>query len=216
MNYDERYSNVNDYFGKEPEGILKEYYYKLDKSKPILDIGAGQGRNIFFLARKGYEVDAIDESKVSIEIISAIAKKENLLIETYNAGFETFDAGNRKYSGILLIGLMPLISLESIKILQKKIDIWTEKESLVFVTTFSTDDPSYSKTQSSKEWEMCGKNSFKNKDNGYRTYFEEGEILGLFPNYKLLYQWEGMSKAHKHGTGELHQHGMIEAVFQRK
>ena len=216
MNYDERYANIKDYFGKESVGILKEHYKKLDKSKPVLDIGAGQGRNAFFLAREGYEVDAIDESKVSVEIVSSSAKKENLPIKAYHTGFETFDTGKKKYSGVLLIGLLPLISLESIQTLKKKLDIWTERGSLVFVTTFSTDDPSYLRTQDSKEWELYGKNSFQNKENGFRTYFEKGEILGLFPEYKSLYHWEGMSTGHKHGQGEVHQHGMIEVVFQGK
>ena len=216
MNYDKRYTNIKDYFGKESVGILKEHYKKLNRSKPVLDIGAGQGRNTFFLAREGYEVDAVDESKISIEIISFSAKKENLPIKAYHKRFETFDGGNKKYTGVLLIGLLPLISLNSIQILQKKLDIWTEKGSLVFVTTFSTDDPSYLKTKNSKEWELCSKNSFKNKENGFRTYYEKGEIMELFPGYKPLYHWEGMSAGHKHGEGEVHQHGMIEVVFQRK
>ena len=216
MNYDKRYTNIKDYFGKESVGILKKYYKKLNRSKPVLDIGAGQGRNAFFLAREGYEVDAIDESKISIEIVSSSAKKENLQIKTYLSRFEAFYTGEKKYSGVLLIGLLPLISLESIQTLQKKLDIWTEKGSLVFITTFSIDDPSYLKTQSSKEWDLCGKNSFKNKENGFRTYYEKGEIMELFPGYKPLYHWEGMSTGHKHGEGEVHQHGMIEVVFQRK
>lgn len=218
MNYDERYTNIKDYFGIELAGILKEHYKKLGKSKPVLDIGTGQGRNAFFLAREGYDVDVIDESKVSIEIVSSAAKKENLPIKTYLSGFEAFDSGEKKYSGVLLIGLLPLISPGSIQMLQKKLDIWTERGrgSLVFVTTFSTDDPSYSKTQGSKEWELYGKNSFKNNENGFRTYFEKGEITELFPDYKPLYRWEGMSAGHKHGEGEVHQHGLIEVVFQRK
>ena len=127
MNYDERYTNIKDYFGFEPAGILKEHYKKLDKSKPVLDIGTGQRRNTFFLAREGYDVDAIDESKVSIEIVSSAAKKENLPIKTYLSGFEAFDLGEKKYSGVLLIGLLPLMSPESIQMLQKKLDIWTER-----------------------------------------------------------------------------------------
>ena len=74
MNYDKKYKETKEYFGKEPAGILKEHYQKIDKSKPVLDIGAGQGRNALFFAKEGYEVDAIDESKVSIEIVSTLAK----------------------------------------------------------------------------------------------------------------------------------------------
>lgn len=216
MNYDDKYKETKDYFGIEPVGILKEHYRKIDKSKPVLDIGTGQGRNALFLAKEGYEVDAIDESKVSIEIVSALAKKEHLPINTYQSGFETFGEDEKKYACVLLIGLLPLISPDSIRTLQKKLNLWTEKGSLIFVTAFSTDDPSYIKTQESKEWNIIGKNSFGNNNREFRTYFAKGEIIELFPDYIPLYHWEGVSKGHQHGNGKIHQHGMIEVVFQRK
>ena len=216
MIYDDKYKETKDYFGKEPVGILKEHYKKIDKSKLVLDIGTGQGRNALFLAKKGYEVDAIDESKVSIEIVSALAKKENVSINTYQGGFETFGEDGKMYSGVLLIGLLPLISPDSILTLQKKLNLWTEKRSLIFVTAFSTEDPSYIKTQESEDWIIIGKNSFKNDKGEFRTYFAKGEIIELFPEFIPLYHWESISKGHQHGDGDTHQHGMIEVVFQRK
>lgn len=216
MIYDKKYKETKDYFGKEPVGILKEHYQKIDKSKPVLDIGTGQGRNALFLAKEGYEVDAIDESKVSIEIVSTLAKKEGLPINTYQSSFEMFEDDGKKYSGVLLIGLLPLVSPDSIRTLLKKSNLWTEKGSLIFVTAFSTDDPSYIKTQESEDWTIIGKNSFRNDKGEFRTYFAKGEIIELFPDYIPLYHWEGISKGHKHGDGEIHQHGMIEVVFQKK
>ncbi len=67
MTYDAYYNHNKNAFGKEPEKILVEYAHLLNKKEAILDIGAGQGRNTFYLAKLGYSVDAIDTSSVAIE-----------------------------------------------------------------------------------------------------------------------------------------------------
>lgn len=41
MSYDDIYTSNKNYFGEEPESILRRYYNEIDKSKPVLDIGAG-------------------------------------------------------------------------------------------------------------------------------------------------------------------------------
>ncbi len=47
MTYDKTYKEIKNVFGSEPEEILKKYYERIEIANPILDIGAGQGRNSF-------------------------------------------------------------------------------------------------------------------------------------------------------------------------
>jgi len=213
MKYDEAYSKIENYFGTEPTLILRNYYHLLNKSKPILDVGVGQGRNALFLARKGFSVDAIDPSKVAIDTVLSITSKERLSIHTYQCSFETFTPRFDFYSGILIFGLIQILSWEAIELLLEKVKRWTNKGSLVFVTGFTTADPLFSRY--TQEWKTIGRNSFINEHGNIKTYLETGEILNLFSEFNVIHHWEGISPEHRHGDGPLEQHAMVEAVLQK-
>jgi tellurite methyltransferase len=59
MTYDRTYKNTENVFGTNPEIILKKYANKIEKARPVLDIGIGQGRNSFYLAKEGFKVDGL-------------------------------------------------------------------------------------------------------------------------------------------------------------
>ena len=173
MSYDEAYNKVKDFFGNEPNEILKRFHGEIDSSRPVLDIGAGQGRNALYLARKGYTVDAIDPSRVAIETIANIAQVENLPLSVSECGFETFVPQTDFYSGILVFGVMQILKWEEIDLLVKNVETWTSTGSLVFVTAFMTADPSYERTVNN--FRKIGKNSFENAEGAVHTYLEENE-----------------------------------------
>lgn len=74
--YDQHYKE-EDYFGKPYPGLVK-FFKAYDRDCEILDLGCGQGRDALFLGRLGYKVKGIDISKVGIDQMNQIAKKENL------------------------------------------------------------------------------------------------------------------------------------------
>ena len=57
--------------------------FKKNKVKRILDLGCGTGRHVVYLAKKGFDVYGLDESKTGIKIAKEWLKKENL-----TAGFK--------------------------------------------------------------------------------------------------------------------------------
>jgi cyclopropane fatty-acyl-phospholipid synthase-like methyltransferase len=213
MSYDETYKNTKNNFGAEPEPILRNNYRRINTSRPVLDIGAGQGRNAFFLARKGFTVDAIDPSKVATETISAIAAQEGLSIRTHQCAFDTFVPQVVFYSGILIFGIIQILSWEAIDLLREKVKHWTHEGSLVFITGFTVADPSF--TRYSQTWKTIGKNSFADEQGNLRTYLEAGEILRLFSEHEVVYHWEGMGPEHRHGNSPIERHAMTEVVLQR-
>jgi len=213
MTYDKTYKEIKDVFGSEPVEILKRYYEKFDITKPVLDIGAGQGRNSFFLAKAGYTVDAIDPSRISIETINEITKRENYKINTYQKSFDEFTYRNYPYTAILVFGLLQILDLKSISLLRNMIDKYTTNGSLVFITAFSNKDVSFMKYE--KEWNKAGRNSFCDNNGNYRTFFEIDEIINLFDSYKIIHQWEGLGRKHRHGNSPIEQHSMIELVMER-
>jgi SAM-dependent methyltransferase len=212
MEYDEIYENTENVFGRNPEKILVGYYRKIDRLKPVLDIGAGQGRNALFLAREGYVVDAIDPSGVAMAALSKITSEENLTVRTHHCGFETFQP-KVPYSGILVFGLIPEQPWGTVEHLLTKIDAWSFEGTMLFVTAFTTDDPAL--PLHLKTWNGIGKNSFQSEQGQIRTYLQSGELLGLFHRWKVIHYWEGLGPEHRHGEGPPERHGKVEAVFQR-
>lgn len=215
MKYDDVYRKTEDYFGAEPVALLRNHYHRLNKSQRILDVGTGQGRNALFLAREGFVVDAIDPSKVAIDTVSAMAAQEGLPIRTYQCGFDRFVPQTDFYWGILIFGLIQILSWESIECLLAKIKSWTRARSIVLARTFTTADPSFKRTRSSREWKSNGKNSFADGQSHFRTYLEAGEILDLFGDFKVIYHREGLGPKHRHANHPPEQHAEVEGVFQR-
>jgi SAM-dependent methyltransferase len=213
MIYDKTYKEIKDVFGSEPVEILKRYYEQIDRTRPVLDIGAGQGRNSFFLAKAGYTVDAIDPSRISIETINEITKREYYKINAYQKSFDEFTYRNYPYSAILVFGLLQILDLKSINLLTNMIDKYTTNGSLVFITAFSIEDASFKKYQN--EWNKESRNSFCDNKGNHRTFFETSELIKLFDGYKILHQWEGLGRKHRHGNSPIEQHSMIELVMER-
>lgn len=213
MSYDQTYQQNQHVFGAEAENILKHFVKAIDISHPVLDIGIGQGRNAFFLAEKGYSVDGIDPSSVSVKTVKERAEKEGLPLRAYRSGYKDFTPEAMPYSAVLVFGLIQILDWDSIHLLISKLDEWTQKGSLIFVTAFSTKDVSYEKYN--REWHAAGKNSFADAHGNFRTFLEENEILDLFRNYRILHHWEGTGPVHRHGDGPEEQHEMIELVVKK-
>ena len=75
---------------------------------PVLDIGAGTGRNALALARRGHPVDAVEMSPKFAEIIRAEAERESLAVRVMNGDvFETMDGVRRDYQMIVLAEVVP-------------------------------------------------------------------------------------------------------------
>ncbi len=212
MNYDKTYSRTQNVFGEKPERILQKFFHLIPFGSLTLDIGAGQGRNSFFLAEKGFHVDAIDPSIVAVDYIADIARKKGFAVKAIKSGFAEFQPGNKKYGAVLIFGLIQILSRESIHALISKLREITESGGLIFITGFLTSEKSFKKY--SGEWLKIGKNSFSRDDGNIRTFFDPGEIISLFSGFDIIHHWEGMGPEHRHGDGAPERHSLLEAVFQ--
>lgn len=75
---------------------------------PVLDIGAGTGRNALALARRGHPVDAVEMSPKFAEIIRAAADRESLPVRVLDGNvFETMDGVRRDYRLVVLAEVVP-------------------------------------------------------------------------------------------------------------
>ena len=76
VSYDKYYQTENLFGDPYPE--LIEFLSDYPQRGKMLDLGCGQGRDSISLARLGFSVVGIDNSKVGIEQMNQIAKIENL------------------------------------------------------------------------------------------------------------------------------------------
>jgi 2-polyprenyl-3-methyl-5-hydroxy-6-metoxy-1,4-benzoquinol methylase len=213
MKYDEAYDKIEHVFGREPETILVKYRAAMDPARPVLDIGAGQGRQALYLARQGFEVAVVEPSRAGINIISKEAATGQLPVTVHQGTIDQFPAEDGSYSGVLLFGLIQELSRESLTDLVLKIGRLLQAGGILFVTAFSTRDPAYD--THAAEWERIGRHSFQNESGTIRTYLEPDEVLKIFAGYEVLYHREQLGPEHRHGDGLPQRHFRIEYVGRK-
>ncbi len=211
MDYDRAYREDRTVFGAEPEDLLVDHVGLLGRDRPVLDVGAGQGRHTIFLAGQGVGVVAIDPAAVAGEQIQAVAHARGLTVETRCCGFDDVDP-NERFAGVLLFGLFPDLDRATITRLVQRSTAWCEGGGLLFVTAFHTDDPAYPTHRA--EWRAVGPHSFADPSGRVRTYLAPGELAGLYPDFETIDLWEGMGPVHRHGDGPEHRHGLVRAVLR--
>ncbi len=85
--WDMRYAGKGFAFGQEPNPFLKRHLHLLPKGK-ALDIAAGEGRNAVFLARHGFDVDAIDISEKGLKKTRRLAREMGVRVHTIQADLD--------------------------------------------------------------------------------------------------------------------------------
>jgi cyclopropane fatty-acyl-phospholipid synthase-like methyltransferase len=213
MGYDRDYAKVAALFGVEAEPILAQFADRLKPDGPVLEIGAGQGRNAFAVAREGRAVHAVEPSAVAVEAMQRAAQDERLPLEVFCTTFERFDPPVAPYAGILVFGLVPDLSWPQIGALVDRIDTWSGPGTLLWATGFTTRDPAFPRYQTNCT--AIGTNSFRDAEGRVRTYLEPGQVLELFEPYAVLHHWEGLGPEHRHGDGPPERHGKFEVVLRK-
>jgi SAM-dependent methyltransferase len=97
-------------FGTEPDARVWALSGEVadPQAHPVLDVGAGTGRNALALARRGHPVDAVEMSPKFAEIIRAEADRESLQVRVMDGDvFETMDGVRRDYQLIILAEVVP-------------------------------------------------------------------------------------------------------------
>ena len=212
--FDSAYIKNKHYFGYEADNLLKNYYELFDKDDKILDIGIGQGRNALFLLKKGFRVDGIDPSIVAIEALKKLAYKDKLNLELYNNDFNNFNPIEKYYSGIIIFGLIQILSEKKIKELVKKTKLLLKDKGLVFIKGFTKQDESFK--PNSPNWEKVSEFSYKDDKNNFRTFLDIEDVMKYFKYFEIIYKWEGLGEKHRHSEGPLEQHHCFELIFQKR
>lgn len=101
--WDERY-RAGDYpTAPDPSPVLRDHVHALPDGR-ALDVAAGTGRNALFLAEHGYAVDALDQSRVGLEIAREAALERGIedRLEWIQADAEAFAFPREAYDVIAI------------------------------------------------------------------------------------------------------------------
>ena len=98
--WDKRFRGEGFAFGKEANSFLKKHITLLPKGK-ALDLATGEGRNAAFLARHGFEVDAVDISKMGLRKAQKLAKEMGVKIHALAADLDTYQIERGEYDLII-------------------------------------------------------------------------------------------------------------------
>lgn len=104
--WDERYAGTHRLFSDKPDETLVELAGDLTPGR-ALDLGAGEGRNSLWLARKGWDVTAIDLSGVALERLADQARDERLSVTTEIVDSNEFLARGGRFDLLVIANVHP-------------------------------------------------------------------------------------------------------------
>ncbi len=98
--WNNKFSKHDFLYGTKPNMFIATQSKSFQRGSNVLCIGEGEGRNAIFLAKRGFEVSAVDASDVGLSKLEKRAKEENLDIKTYCEDLNDFEL-NKKFDVIV-------------------------------------------------------------------------------------------------------------------
>lgn len=98
--WNQRYAGEDLAYGERPNDFLAQMADRLPKAGRGLDIAAGEGRNALFLASRGLDVLAIDQSEAGMLKAQRLARERGLQLRTQVIDLQEFDAEDGSFDVI--------------------------------------------------------------------------------------------------------------------
>ena len=173
----------------EPNWKLIEYLHLIPPG-PVLDLGAGNGRNALFFAKLGHEVDYVDISKTYSKRMKDRAKAERLKLTAHNMDIRNFDIPEKHYALIIASKILQLLPKADIEDITRKMNAGLARKGLIYVYTFSVENLKHSKRL--HELELVEENTYYHRK--YRQYFhcfKSDELPSFFPKLRMIFYNRG-------------------------
>lgn len=100
--WDERFNTPEYVYGKDPNNFLQENYSSIPLGS-VLSLCEGEGRNAVFLAKKGYDVTAVDSSKIGLAKALRLADENGVNIKTIKCDLTDFEITPGNWDGIVSV-----------------------------------------------------------------------------------------------------------------
>lgn len=166
--WDKRFGKKDFALGKAPNPFLKRQIHLLPRGR-ALDMAAGEGRNAVFLARHGYEVDAVDISERGLKKAQKLAKAKGTKINTFLVDLDQYQIEKGQYDLIANFYFLKRRLIPRIKKGLKKGGRVIFETYLLEHRTLGTGGPKQAK-----------------------YFLKPNELLGLFKDFRILFYREGI------------------------
>jgi len=100
--WDQRYGAPGYAYGTAPNDFLVAVAGQIPPGR-VLSLGEGEGRNAVFLAARGHEVVAVDQSEVGLAKALRLAAERGVCIETVRADLGSFAIRPEAWAGIVSV-----------------------------------------------------------------------------------------------------------------
>ena len=81
IKWDKKYQENPTLLQKREPSLFVKKYCNATKGRRVLDLAAGTGRNAIFLESRGFSVDAVDISKIALDVLKSRSKDTINIIE---------------------------------------------------------------------------------------------------------------------------------------
>jgi len=195
-------------WGSLPDPELIEYAELIPRGR-ALDLGVGDGRNAFFLARMGLEVLGVDISEAAVEKCNKRAAELGLLVKAVVADLRDLEIEAGAYACVVCSYVLPFLKRSEILALVERIKRGLADGGFVFVRAFTTEDPLYQRLRAKGLPEVEDGTFYSPKFHTYFSFLRPGELRELFAGLELVSYAEGYSldmthdKPHYHGWASL-------------
>lgn len=98
--WNSKFSRDGFLYGTKPNNFIEQNSHLLEKNSKILCLGEGEGRNALFLAKQGFDVEALDASDVGLKKLQKRALEEDVAITIRHTLIENWQP-IRKYDAIV-------------------------------------------------------------------------------------------------------------------
>jgi len=168
--WDKRFKGEGFAFGKEANPFLKRQISLLPKGK-ALDIATGEGQNAVFLARHGFDVDAVDISKMGLKKAQKFAREMGVKINTLLTDLDTYQIEKERYDLITNFYFLRRSLIPKIKKGLKKGGRVIFETYTLEQRTLGTGGPKHSK-----------------------YFLKPNELIRLFQDFRVVFYREGIFK----------------------
>ena len=199
MDYDSRYLKEKFYWGKEPNDLVVRSIKYIPSNAKVLDLGCGEGRNSFFLARNDFNVTAVDISKEGLVKLNKFADQEKMRIETCVSDIISYLKECATFVCIFGINILQFIDEKNIISVIDNMKSKTEFGGINIIASFVAKTPLQRKLVISK--------------GGY--LFNEGELKELYKDWKVLFYEEKLGEWETHGEPR-HRHYLIKMIARKE
>ena len=199
MSYDSKYINKEFYWGLKPHKFVVNAVDMIPPYAKVLDLGCGEGRNVFFLAQNTFDVTAVDSSQEGINKLITFAKSEGLNIQTEVSDIRVYLQHCEMFDTIFVINVLQFIDGDTIFDTIAQIQNKTSSGGFNIIAAFVAET-----VEQKEEFLLKG-----------MYLFDEGELQRLYADWNILLYKETLGDWETHGEAE-HRHFKVIIIAQKR